>query len=134
MEKELLLLVGGLIGALLVALFWRRGKKLPRRVADEAIMKIRQTEALAPAHAVIEAHKIFVFTLATRIKDAQQKRIRATDVLKKFVKHMPNEAQIWKTHRLRNRIAHEPDMNVSSTHADLARRDLIRAIQSLAKK
>lgn len=134
MEKELFLILGGLIVALLLVLFSRRRKKLPRPVSDEAIKNIRATEGLAPAHAIIEAHKIFIFTLALLIEESQRKKVKAADVVKRFVKQMPNEAQIWKTHRLRNRIAHEPNMNVSSTQADLARRDLIRAIQSLTKK
>jgi hypothetical protein len=133
-ETEILLLFVGLLLALVVVFFFKRAKKLPRRIAEEAARNIRATEKLAPAHAIIEAHKIFIFTLATLINPDQRKRIKAVDVVKKFVKRMPNEAQIWKTHRLRNRIAHEPNINISTTHADLARRDLIRAIQSLSKK
>ena len=134
MEKELLLLVIGLTLALVVALLLKQKKKLPYRMAEAAIKDIQSTESLAPAHAIIEAHKIFIFTLATLINPDQRKRIKSVDVVKRFVKQIPNEAQIWKTHRLRNRIAHEPNMNVSSTQADLARRDLIRALQSLTQK
>lgn len=134
MEKELLLLVMGLTLALVVALLLKRKKKLPHRITERAINDIQATKSLAPAHAIIEAHKIFIFTLATLINPTQRKRIKSVDVVKKFIKRMPNEAQIWKTHRLRNRIAHEPNMNVSSTQADLTRRDLIRALQSLTQK
>ncbi len=112
----------------------RRGKKLSSHTAHRAIKDIRETEKLDPAHAILEAHKVFVWTLASLIPERQRKKIRAAEVVKKFVKRMPNEAQIWKTHRLRNRIAHEPNIKITATHADLARRDLIRAIQSLSKK
>ena len=112
----------------------RREKRLSTSVANHSIKDIRATEKLDPAHAIIEAHKVFVWTLASLIPERQRKKIRAAEVVKKFVKRMPNEAQIWKTHRLRNRIAHEPNIKITATHADLARRDLIRALQSLSKK
>lgn len=117
----------------LILLFPRK-KRLPRATAAKAIQEITATEKLNSAHAIIEAHKIFIFTLATLISQEKRKRIKSIDIVKKFVKRMPNEAQIWKTHRLRNRIAHEPNVKISTTHANLARRDLIRAIQSLSKK
>lgn len=134
MEFELILVIVGLLIVLTLALVFRRGKKLPQAMAKKAIQGITATEKLDPAHAIIEAHKIFIFTLATLVNPDQRKRIKAVDVVKKFIKRMPNEAQIWKTHRLRNRIAHEPNIKVLATHADLARRDLIRALQSLSKK
>jgi len=131
---ELILAIVVFIGVLILVLVMRRGKKLPSRTAHCAIKSIRETEKLDPAHAIIEAHKVFIWTLASLIPERQRKKIRAAEVVKRFVKRMPNEAQIWKTHRLRNRIAHEPNIKITSTHADLARRDLIRAIQSLSKK
>lgn len=122
-----------LLGALLVALLLRKRKRLPSSVSRKAIRDIQKTESLDPAHAIIEAHKIFIFTLASLLPSEKRKRVRAVDVVKKFIKQMPNEAQIWKTHRLRNRIAHEPNIKITNTHADLARRDLIRALNSLSK-
>jgi hypothetical protein len=131
---ELIIISVVLLGILLIMLFFKRGKNLPKSVTLTAIQKINATKPLDPAHAIIEAHKIFIWTLASLVPENQRKTIHAADVVKKFAKRMPNEAQIWKTHRLRNRIAHEPDINISSTHADLARRDFVRALQSLSSK
>ncbi len=131
---EFILIAVVLLLAILLAITFYHKKKLPRATTEKAIRDITATEKLNPAYAIIETHKIFVFTLATLINPDQRKKIKAVDVIKKFAKRMPNEAQIWKTHRLRNRIAHEPNINISATHADLARRDLIRALRSLSSK
>jgi hypothetical protein len=130
----LFILIAVVLFLVLLLVLAFRHKKLPRTTTEKAIRDITATERLNPAHAIIEAHKIFIFTLATLIPPDKRKRIKAVDVVKKFAKRMPNEPQIWKTHRLRNRIAHEPNINVSVTHADLARRDFIRALRSLSSK
>lgn len=130
----LFILIAVVLFLVLLLVLGFRHKKLPRTTAEKAIQDITATEKLDPAHAIIEAHKIFIFTLAALIHPDKRRRIKAVDVVKKFAKRMPNEPQIWKTHRLRNRIAHEPNINVSATHADLARRDFIRALRSLSSK
>ena len=128
------LLAAALIGLLvLVLIITNRKKKLSSSVVQKTVRDIENTKILDPAHAVLEAHKIFVFTLATLVSVKRRKKIRAAETINLFVKRFPNAHHIWKSHRLRNRIAHEPNVNVTNTHADLARRDFIRAIQSLSK-
>ena len=107
-------------------------KKLSPEALKRAEFEIGTTKSLDPAHAVLEAHKIFVFTLATLIPEQNRKSIRAADTITKFAKRFPNAEHIWKSHRLRNRIAHEPGINVTPTHADLARRNFIRALRALS--
>ncbi len=114
-------------------LFFRGGKKLPQHIAGRAITQIHSTKTLDPAHAVLEAHKIFTFALASLVNEKQRKRIKAADVIKKFADKFPNSKHVWKSHRLRNRIAHEPDVNVTQTHADLVRRDFVRAINAISQ-
>lgn len=134
MNFEIILAIVVFIGVLILVLVSRHEKKLSDSTVRRAIKNIRETEKLNPAHAILEAHKIFIFTLATLLPPDKRRKTKAVDVVKKFSKRMPNEAQIWKTHRLRNRIAHEPNIKVTATHANLTRRDLIRALQSLSKK
>lgn len=133
MNTEIIILLVLLLGAPLIALLFRKKKRIPSSVAKKAIRDIQKTESLAPAHAIIETHKIFIFTLATLLPPEQRRKVKAVDVVKKYIKQMPNEAQVWKTHRLRNKIAHEPDIKITNTHSDLARRDLIRALKSLSQ-
>lgn len=127
-------LAAALIGLLvLVFVITNRKKKLSPEVAQRAVEDIDKTRLLDPAHAVLEAHKIFVFTLATLVSAKRRKKIRAAETVALFAKRFPNTDSVWKSHRLRNRIAHEPNINVTNTHADLARRDFVRALQSISK-
>lgn len=122
-----------LIGAGAAVLLFRRAKHLPRAVADRSITEISKTQSLDPAHAVLESHKIFVWTLAQLIPADRRRGVNAAGVIKKFASRFPNTPHVWKSHRLRNRIAHEPNVRISKTHADLARKDFIRAIESVSR-
>lgn len=133
MYKEIIIFALLLVVLIIIIIATRRGTKLPRSTTERAEQDINNTKKLDPAHAVLESHKIFVFTLATLIGENQRKRIKAVDVLKKFSPKFPNTDHVWKSHRLRNRIAHEPNINVTNTHADYARRDFIRALKSITK-
>lgn len=133
-ETEILIAVFGVVmvaGAAL--LFFRRTKALPRPIADRSIAEIKKTKSLDPAHAILESHKIFVWTLAQLIPSGKRRGINAAGVVQKFAPRFPNTPHVWKSHRLRNRIAHEPNVRVSKTHADLARKDFIRAIESITR-
>ena len=133
MYIELILAAVLIIILVVIILATRRNTKLPRGVTKNAERKINHTKDLDPEHAVLESHKIFIFTLATLVGENQRKRIKAVDVVKKFANKFPNTEHVWKSHRLRNRIAHEPDIKITNTHADLARRDFIRALKSITK-
>jgi hypothetical protein len=130
---ELFLAAALIILLIIVVVITRRKKKLSREISRKAEKNINNTKNLDPAHAVLEAHKIFVFTLASLVPEKQRKKIRAAETIKKFADQFPNSHHVWKSHRLRNRIAHEPNINVTQTHAELARRDFIRALRSVSK-
>ncbi len=130
-----LFLTAALILLLVIVVIATRGnKKLLQETFQKVERDINNTKNLDPAHAILEAHKIFVFTLASLVPEKRRKTIRAAETIKKFAGKFPNAHHVWKSHRLRNRIAHEPDINVTPTHADLARRDFIRALRSVSKK
>jgi len=53
------------------------------------------------------------------------------DLLKRYGSKLPNEQPVWNAHKLRNRIAHEPQVTVSATDADRAVNALLKATTSL---
>lgn len=133
MYTELILAAVLLIALVVVIFVTRPSRKLSKSDCDKARLAILKTEKLDPAHAILEAHKIFVFTLASLVSEKQRRKIKAAEVIKKFADRFPNTNHVWKSHRLRNRIAHEPEINITKTHAELARRDFIRALKSVSK-
>jgi len=89
-------------------------------------MKFKDTEKLDPAHRVIECHKFFVKALRSIDKRAEN----AAAKIQRFAEHFPNEKEVWRSHRLRNQIAHE-DIQVSFQQARDASQAFLKALESL---
>ena len=128
MSYELVLVGVVLIALLLIIWRFKRNKKLPISVINKFSAKISGTKKLDPAHAIMESHKLFVAAIGTLLSD---KKLTAAQKIARVQKRFPNHKQIWRHHKLRNRIAHETDVKVLSTQSDLARKDFIRALKSL---
>lgn len=79
-----------------------------------------------PTKKVLEADKV----LHEALKSFGTKRSMG-DLLKRYGSQLPNEQSTWNAHKLRNRIAHEPMMNVSTSDAERAVSAFIKATQSL---
>ncbi len=125
-------IIGGIIVGVLLIMLWQlsRTKKIPAQIVTKFSAKIKETAALDPDHALLETHKIFVSALSTLFKD---KKLTAAQKIAKVQKNLPNKQKIWHHHRLRNKIAHETDFHISSTQAEKARQDFVRALKSLEK-
>ncbi|MCF7905916.1 hypothetical protein K9L63_01865 [Candidatus Gracilibacteria bacterium] len=126
---DILIWVGiAIISTGIIVLCTRCKKKLSFSIFEDAKQKISNTEKLAPSHAILEAHKIFISALQTLNSKSKTTAAQATQ---NVVKRFPNEQYIWQFHRLRNQIAHEPDIHVSPMQAEEARREFVRALESL---
>ncbi len=126
---EIIFSVLGLIFllGLVIVLRWRP-KKLSEKNFQTAVEHIQDTESLDPAHSIMESHKIFIAALKNLLLD---KNSNAAQTTKKFAKRFQNQAQVWKFHGLRNRIAHETDIKVTENMAGEARKTFVRALESL---
>ena len=118
-----------LIIAGLSILFFFRDQKLSQKNFQKYSQKILHTTSLAPPHAIFESHKCFVAAIGTLISE---KRLTSAKKISLMQKRLPNQRAIWKLHNLRNQIAHEPDVRVLKTQAELARREFVRALKSLS--
>lgn len=118
-----------LICLILAIIVWKlsRKKKLSRLIIIRFSQKIRETASLAPAHSILESHKIFAVGLSHLYK----KQKTAAQKIAGVAKRLPNIKRIWGHHGLRNRIAHETDVRVSKTQAASARKDFIKALDAL---
>ena len=120
----------GAVVLFLLFILWKlsRQKKLSPKTIIQYSAKIRKTASLDPAHAIMESHKIFVAALSNLFKN---KKLTAAQKIAKIQKRLPNIAKIWRHHGFRNKIAHETDVRVSKTQASSARKDFIKALESL---
>ena len=109
-------------------IFFFKGKKLSEENFREYSQRILNTKYLDPAHAIMESHKIFVAAVSTI---CTEKRLTSAQKVSRYAKSFPNERKIWQLHRLRNELAHEVEVEVLQTQAELARREFIRALKAL---
>lgn len=56
------------------------------------------------------------------------------DKLKKAGKYLPNEDAVWKAHKMRNRIAHEPGHQLSESEAAEALKAFRKGIDAFIRK
>jgi len=122
-------IIGGIV-LFLLFIVWKlsRKKKLSQKTIIQYSAKIRKTSSLDPAHAIMESHKIFVAALSEMFEN---KKLPAARKITKIQKRLPNVKRIWQHHGFRNKIAHETDVRVSKTQAASARKDFIKALESL---
>ncbi|PID69958.1 hypothetical protein CSB37_04310 [bacterium DOLZORAL124_38_8] len=125
---EVLLLLLGLLVLGWLVYKWSVSQRLSETVFQKYSVQILNTKKLNPAHAVLESHKLFVAALGTLFNG---KKMTAAQTIARVQKRFPNQRQIWRHHKLRNRIAHETEVTVLPTQAELARKDFVRALRSL---
>ena len=126
------ILVGIVVGGgVILLLLWlcSRRKKLSQTIYQKAVQDILSTQNLAPPHAVIESHKIFIRALNVLLRTPPK---TAAQTLKLTAKRFPNEKRVWYFHRLRNRIAHETHVSVTLQDADNARDTFLRALKAVS--
>ena len=75
----------------------------------------------------MESHKLFVAAISTVIPD---RKLTAAQKVAQVSKEFPNENKIWEFHRLRNRLAHETDIQVSARQAEMGRKEFLRALKA----
>ena len=127
-EIILAIFVGIILFGFFIIIF-RRKPKLSASNYQKYSKKILATSSLDPAHAVMESHKLFVAAISTVVSDRQ---LTAAQKVSKFSKQFPNEKKIWEFHRLRNRLAHETDIQVSASQAEMVRKEFLRALKVIS--
>lgn len=121
--------VGLVLFVLLLWILRPRKKRLTQQEFAKAMDVIAATKDLDPAHAVLKCHSAFINaikTLSTKKKDTN-----AAKLVKSIEKRIPNTTKIWAFHRMRNRIAHDSQGLVAPVKAKEARREFLRALESL---
>lgn len=113
-----------------IFLFLRKKPQISHKIGQKFIQKIKDTKNLAPSHAILESHKIFVTTLSQIYPETS---LTAAQKIAKIANRFPNTGKIWHFHKLRNKIAHEIEIKVSKTDAENARNNFIRALKSIMK-
>lgn len=124
MEVAAVIIGFGLAG-LFVLTF--RGKKFPRskkRAIENLIEHVQNIKD--PATSVLEADKV----LHETFKAAGGKGSMG-ECLRSMGERLPNEQSVWSAHKLRNRIAHEPQVTVTPKQSKTAVKELLRAARSL---
>lgn len=125
-----LVLVGGgilfLVGIYFV--FLRKQKKLPKNRGIFYAKKIFHTKKLDASHAVMEVHKIFIMAGQELLE--MPKNCKAVDVMSKLVPRFSEKLgqDCWYFHRLRNRAAHQVDVQISVKEAEKCRDTFARAL------
>lgn len=116
------------IGFLALKLLFKK-KKLSPVELKIALQALDPAQSLAPEHSILELHKIFVH----KLNHLQGKNLKAAEITTLFAKRFPNEKDVWYFHRLRNRVAHQPNCKVSKKEAEQAYQTYKRALESLTK-
>jgi len=130
MNFEFFLILCGIIFLCgIVFLLRKKNPRISQKNLQIFAEKIRATKKLAPAHSLIESHKIFV----AAIKKIGDKNLTAAKNIAKFSKNFPNEKKIWQLHRLRNCAAHETDFSFSEKNAAAARTEFLRALRAISE-
>lgn len=124
--------LGGTVLIILWGIFFLLKRKsfppLSHHEIEKWSQKIQDTKHLNPAHSILEVHKIFI-----RALNSDDEKKTAVEILRKYESRIGNMKQIWKWHRLRNKIAHEVEITISIAQAQKAREDFIRALNFLGK-
>jgi dephospho-CoA kinase len=102
-------------------------KRIPLHARPRIRSLVKHIETIDdPAKKVLEADKVLHEALKSFGSNAS-----LGDLLKRYGSKLPNEQPVWNAHKLRNRIAHEPQVTVSATDADRAVNALLKATTSL---
>ncbi len=118
------------LSSTLVFLILNKQKKyLNPELAKKSCSKIQKTSTLDTNHSLIESHKILVSTIQ-QMYDG--KKLSASELLNKVAKRFPDEKEIWKFHRMRNKAAHEVDFQISDEEATAARKAFKAALKALS--
>ncbi len=122
------------IGVVLVStsafiVFNKQKKYLSPELTKKSCSKIQKTSALDTNHSLMESHKILISTIQ-QMYDG--KRLNASELLNKVAKRFPDEKEIWKFHRMRNKAAHEVDYQISDEEAKAARKAFKAALKALS--
>jgi|APSaa5957512535_1039671.scaffolds.fasta_scaffold00295_16 hypothetical protein len=102
-------------------------KKVPLHARPRVRSLVSHIQSIDdPAKKVLEADKV----LHEALKSFGSNKSMG-DLLKRYGSKLPNEQPVWKAHKLRNRIAHEPQVTVSKQEAEIAVSALLKATRSL---
>ena len=125
-----------LIAAILIALvlafvaltvLWKRRNRIPPAEAEKIRGILRAAAAQADPHRqVLDAEK--ALDRALRLKGFGGS---FGEMLKKAGSGLPNREAVWAAHKLRNRIAPEPDVSVTPAQARGALAAFEKAVRSL---
>ncbi|MDP6561745.1 MAG: hypothetical protein QF793_02350 [Candidatus Peribacteraceae bacterium] len=108
-------------------IFLSRKKKVPVHARPRIRSLINHIATVDdPAKKVLEADKV----LHEALKSLGSNESMGS-LLKRYGSKLPNEQSVWNAHKLRNRIAHEPQMTVSKSDAEKAAAAFLKAVQSL---
>lgn len=119
--------------ALLIAaavwFFWlRKGKNLSASAKAELRGKWQRTQAIGDPHRrLLEADAVVSQVLGMRGYAGTM-----ADRLKKAGPYIPDVNGVWAAHKLRNRIAHEPGLQVSDAEAARAMKAFGRVIEKFS--
>lgn len=101
-------------------------KRIPVHARPRIRSLIKHIDTVSdPAKKVLEADKV----LHEALQSFGDKSSMG-DLLKRYGSKLPNQQSAWNAHKLRNRIAHEPQVSVSQADADRAAAALIKATKS----
>ena len=110
----------------LFALFLGK-KRIPVHARPRIRSLIKHIDTVSdPAKKVLEADKVLHEAFKSFGSHASM-----GDFLKRYGSKLPNEQSVWNAHKLRNRIAHEPQVSVSQADGDKAVSALLKATRSL---
>lgn len=118
-----------LVSTLIFVILGKQKKYLNPELAKKSSSKIQRTSVLDANHSLMESHKILVSTIQ-QMYDG--KNLGAAELLNRVAKRFPDEKEIWKFHRLRNKAAHEVDYLVSDQEAKAARKAFKEALKALS--
>lgn len=100
-------------------------KNIDPKTVQTAKKKIFATESLDPHLSILESHKIMTNALKKSFKN---KKLTSAKMLNKVSKKFKDEKTFWHYHRMRNKIAHEDDFEVSKDDAQKARKIFAEAL------
>lgn len=109
--------------------FLKPRKKISPQVLKKSTKQIQNTKKLAPNHALMESHKIFISAIATLYP--KEKKLNAAKLVSRVCKRFPNEKTVWHLHRLRNKSAHEVNFKIYEKTKTEAIKEFVRALKSL---
>ena len=118
-----------LVSTLVFIALNKQKKYLDPELAKKSSAKIQKTSVLDANHSLMESHKILVSTVQQMYEG---KKLTASELLNRVAKRFPDEKEIWKFHRLRNKAAHEVDFQIDEEEAKAARKAFKAALKALS--